>query len=73
MSRFENLSILKYTSRVIHQIKGESSHNAIAQMSAIQEQEKLRADPRFPLFQAMQRHKRYKAIFDGAPYQPMFS
>ena len=63
------LTTIKYTYRMIHQIMGESSHNVIAQHAAIVEQERFRADPRFPLFMAMQRNKRYQAIFNGTPYQ----
>lgn len=67
-----NLRTLIYTPRVIHQIMGESSHNTMAHHSAIVEQEKFRADPRFSLFEAMKRNKRYQDIFNGIPYRPIF-
>lgn len=70
---FENLRILKYTPRSIHQIKGEASHGTMAQISAIREQEKMRADPRFPFMQTMQRFKKLKEILKGPPYLPIFS
>ena len=68
-----NLRLLKYRPREIHAIMGNASHSVIAHIASIKEQEKLRTDPRFPLYQAMQRHKRYKAVFAGKPYGPIFS
>lgn len=68
-----DLRLLRYTPQQIHAIKGETSHGTIAQISAIREQEKFRADPRFPLMRAMKRIKRYKEIFAGLPYKPIFS
>jgi hypothetical protein len=65
--------ILGYVPREIHALKGTTSHPTIALMAAVREQEKFRADPRFPLMQAVQRQKRYQAIFNGPPYQPIFS
>ena len=67
-----NLSTIKYTPRVVHNIMGEVSHPIIAQMAQIQEQEKFRADPRVPLFQMMERKKRYQKIFNGPGYGPIF-
>lgn len=64
--------VLKYVSRQIHQIMGEVSHPILAHISEIREQEKFRGDPRFPLFQIVQRIKRYKEIFAGRPYLPIF-
>jgi len=71
--QLENLRMIRYTPRTIHQFMGETSHDTIAQMSAIKEQEKFRADPRFPFYQATERFKRLKKIVTGQPYQPMFS
>jgi len=68
----DNLRVLKYTPRVIHQIMGEVSHPIVAHMAEIRTQEELRADPRFPLAMAMKRHKRYQDIFRGRPYLPIF-
>jgi len=65
--------ILRYVPREIHAVMGTVSHAVMAQISAIREQEKFRADPRFPLMQAIERQKRYHAIFRGKPYQPMFA
>lgn len=67
-----NLKVLKYRSRSIHGIMGETSHNTLALLSEILEQEKFRKDPRFPLFQVMQRYKRFQAIFKRPPYGPIF-
>lgn len=67
-----DVSVLRYTPREIHRIKGQSSHGTIAVMAQVVHQEKFRADVRFPLFQIMERVKRYKAIFAGPPYQPIF-
>lgn len=64
--------LLVYVARSIHQIKGEVSHQILALISEIREQEKFRADPRFPLFQTMKRIKRYKEIFAGPRYLPIF-
>lgn len=65
--------LLVYVARTIHQIKGQVSYHILAHISEIREQEKFRADPRFPLFQIVQRHKRYAAIFKGPPYLPIFA
>lgn len=67
------VTMLKYRPRQIHQIMGEVSHHILAHISEIREQEKFRADLRFPLFQIMQRRKRYAAIFKGPPYLPIFA
>lgn len=66
-------NIIIYKPRAIHDIKGQSSHAVLVRMREIQHQEKLRADPRFPLMQFVERTKRYKAIFTQPPYQPIFS
>lgn len=68
-----DINVIKYTFRQIHSIKGTTSHPVIAQIAMIQRHEKFRVDPRFPLFQMMQQTKRYKAIFAGQPYLPIFS
>lgn len=68
-----NLQIIKYVPREIHAIKGQSSREVLALMAMIREQEKFRSDPRFPIFQMQQRNARYKAIFQGIPFRPMFS
>lgn len=68
-----DLSVLQYTPRDIHQLKGQSSHGSIAIVNQVVHQEKFRADVRFPLFQIMQSVKRYKAIFAGTPYKEIFA
>lgn len=68
-----DISVLRYVPREIHAVKGISSHGTIAIMNQVATQEKFRADPRFPLFQAVQQQKRYHAIFRGTPYQPIFA
>ena len=68
-----NLRIISYMPRLLHLLMGTTSHGTMAHMASIIEQEKLRADPRFPLMQMVQRNKRYKAIFDGTPYQDIFA
>ncbi len=67
-----NLKVIKYVPREIHAIKGESSFATMAQMSAIREQEKFRADPRFPIFQMRQRYARLQEIFKGPAGKPLF-
>lgn len=67
-----NLSNIRYMPREIHILKAQTSHNVIAHVASIREQEKFRADPRFPLFQIVQSVKRYKEIFAGRPYLPIF-
>ena len=66
-------SSIDYTPREIHAVKGQSSHGTIAIMAEVVTQEKLRADPRFPIYQMVERKKRYDAIFRGKPYLPIFS
>ena len=68
-----NLRVLRYRGREMHALMGQTSHPVIAQMASIREQEKFRADPRFPLFQVMQRHRRYTAIFKGPTGRAIFS
>lgn len=68
-----NLKVLNYTPREIHAIKGHSSHPTMALISSIKEQEKFRADPRFPIMQMNRRQQRYAAIFSGPAGQPIFS
>jgi hypothetical protein len=67
-----DLRVLKYVPRVIHEIKGETSHNIMAHMALILRQEVFRADIRFPHFQRMERFKRMKKIMASTPYQPIF-
>lgn len=64
---------LIYQPREIHAVMGTTSHPTIAQIALIQRHEEFRRDPRFPLFQIMQRIKRYKEIFAGKPYLPIFA
>ncbi len=68
-----DISVVKYAPREIHALKGTSSHGTISIVNQVVYQEKFRADPRFSLFQIMERVKRYKAIFAGPPYQPIFA
>lgn len=65
--------LLKYKPRDIHVVMAETSHGTLAQIFQIAIQEKFRADPRFPLYQMVQRAKRYKEIFTGRPYLPIFA
>ncbi len=64
---------INYVPREIHALKGTSSHGTIAIVNQVVFQEKFRTDPRFSLFQIMERVKRYKAIFAGAPFKPIFA
>ncbi len=68
-----DIGVLDYTPREIHALKGQSSHGTISIVNQVVAQEKLRSDPRFPMFQIVERVKRYKAIFSGKPYQPIFA
>jgi hypothetical protein len=70
--KLPNFGLIEYVPRLIHNLMGETSHPVIAQIAQIREQEKLRADPRFPLFQMMERNKRYQKIFNGPGYGPIF-
>lgn len=70
---FAKFSFIDYVPRMIHAIKGTTSHPVIGRMAEIREQEKFRADPRFPIYQMVERGKRYAAIFKGIPYKPIFS
>jgi hypothetical protein len=67
-----NLKVLRYRPREIHAIMGQASHTLMAHIASIKEQEKFRADPRFPIFQMTQRAKRYRAIFAGPAGKPIF-
>ncbi len=71
--RLANISQIRYTPRLIHLLMSTASHGVMVIMGEIREQEKLRADPRFPLMQTMQRHKRYQAIFSGPTGKPIFA
>lgn len=70
---FAEFPFIDYVPRMIHAIKGTTSHSVIGLMAQIKEQEKFRADPRFPIYQMVERGKRYAAIFKGIPYKPIFS